>query len=497
MTFQLIAVAVAIAGTFGIAGAWAASTLENAGRSGRWIARLFFVCMIAAIAIPLILHAAAWEATAGKFGWLPLSQTDARGYGGLAGVFAGLLASGWIHGIASTVLVVLATWFGVRRVPTALVQISQLEISPWHAWWKIRFAIARPWVLVGLLGTAGLAATEMTIVDLYGFRTLADEFYLYYAVDPSVAAITMTCLMPLVIALVLVGLHSKAGAGSVPIRYDSGANEPGESVPAMIAVVAGMIALLIAALVLIVPFTGLLVKAGHEVVVQDGRRIVSWSLTGCLRVLADAPITFAAEYTWTLILGMLTANAAVLLAWPLAAVARTHRRWQGVLDVATVVLLLIPGPIVGLAVVRFFQLPGPGFQALYQSSLVPTVIALMFRAGPVAYWIMRAGYRGIDDALLSAARLDVSWRQRFWSIDRPLVWRNLVVAVFAAAIVASGDVPAMLPVVPPGVTTVGTRLFGLLHSGARYQEAALAFWYVTAIVVVAGGLSWWMRPHRR
>ena len=109
---------------------------------------------------------------------------------------------------------------------------------------------------------------------------------------------------------------------------------------------------------------------------------------------------------------------------------------------------------------------------------------------------MRAGYRGVDDPLLAAARLDVGAVGRLWFIDRPLIWRNLVVAGFAAAIVASGDIPATLPVVPPGVTTVGTRLVGLLHSGARYQEAALALWYVAAIVAVAAGLAWWMRPAR-
>ena len=65
---------------------------------------------------------------------------------------------------------------------------------------------------------------------------------------------------------------------------------------------------------------------------------------------------------------------------------------------------------------------------------------------------------------------------------------------------ASGDVPATLPVVPPGVTTVGTRLFGLLHSGARQQEAALAIWYVGFVVsfVMIGSLVIRKRrPQRR
>ncbi len=492
-----------MAGSLGIAGAWAASTVENSGRWGRWVARFFFLCMIAAIAMPMILHAAAWEATAGKFGWLSLTQTGARDYRGWAGMFSGLLACGWIHGLASTSPVALATWYGVRRIPVSLLQQSQLEMSPWQSWWRIRLPIALPWVLVGLLGTAALAATEMTVVDLYGFRTLADEFYLYYAVDPSAAAVIMTCLMPMVIAVALIGLHVAANRLTVSVRYgpqgsygpqESGATETER--PSAAIFVAGALAILVATLVVVVPLGGLLVKAGHEVEVADGGRTVSWSLARCLNVLGSALPTFAAEYQWTLILAGLTGSAAVIIAWPLAAVGRSNRKLQRVVDVATVLLVLIPGPIVGLAVVRLFQLPLPGVSLLYQSTLVPTMIALLFRSGPVAYWIVRAGYRGIDDELLIAARMDVSWWERVWVIDRPLVWRHLVVAAFASAIIASGDVPATLPVVPPGVSTVGTRLFGLLHSGARYQEAALAFWYVTAVVAIAAGMLWWTRASR-
>ena len=158
------------------------------------------------------------------------------------------------------------------------------------------------------------------------------------------------------------------------------------------------------------------------------------------------------------------------------------------MDLATIVMVAIPGPIVGLTVVSIFQSNIPGFRTMYQQTLMPTILALLVRAGPVAYWVLRTGYRGIDNSLLDAAQLESSWLRRMWSIDRPLLKINLMAASLAAGLMASGDVPATLPVMPPGVTTVGTRLFGLLHSGARYQEAALAIWYVVAVVVIC--LCW-------
>jgi iron(III) transport system permease protein len=84
--------------------------------------------------------------------------------------------------------------------------------------------------------------------------------------------------------------------------------------------------------------------------------------------------------------------------------------------------------------------------------------------------------------LLESAALEIPWTRRLFRIDRILLRRNLRIAWLFSAVVASGDIAATLPVIPPGMTTVGTRLFGLLHSGARYQEAALAFWYIIAII---------------
>ncbi len=490
-----MAVSVVIAAGLGVLGAWAASTLENAGRLGRLVARVFFVSMVTAIAIPMILHAAAWEATAGKFGWLPLTQTGSRSYQGLSGIFGGAVACGWIHGLAGVSLVALATWYGVRRIPAAMVQQSQLELGPIKSWWRIRLPIALPWLLMGMLATAALAATEMTVVDLYGLRTLADEFYLFYAANPSATSIAMTCLIPLALAVAIIGLHRWAGRRAVAVRAPAAGNAAlEERLSGPVEAIACVIAIVIAAIVLVVPLAGLFVKVGHQVVVAEGTRSVSWSISQSVSVLAAAPRTFAAEYQWTIMLAVLTGLAGVAVAWPLAAFGRTHRRLELLVDFATIAIVLIPGPIVGLAVVRLFQLPVPGFRDLYQATLIPTVIALLFRAGPVAYWIMRTGYRGVDDDLLAAARLDVGWIGRLWVIDRSMLSRSLLASVLAAAIVASGDVPATLPVAPPGVTTVGTRLFGLLHSGARYQEAALALWYVGTIVVVAACWLRWSRP---
>lgn len=480
-------VSVTIATIVGIIGAWAGATLESSGRAGRRFAAIFMACMVACVALPLILHAAAWEATAGKFGWLPLTQTGSRASGLTAfGAFGGLTACGWIHGLFGSAIVTLATWHGTRTVPRAVIDQAHLELSPQATWWRIRLPLSLPWMISGLMFTAILAATEMTVADLYGFRTIADQFYLYFAVNPSSTSLVVTCVLPLLIAAALIlvvspvrGQHTTVRRREKQTSYRS--QHPGRLQTSAAASVASVLMLMLLA----VPFMGLLVKIGHQVTVSGDEIQVRWSAQQALVTTLSAPRDFASEYGWTFAIAGLAGLAAVMVSWPLSAWGRSSHRIERVLDVVSIVVFVIPGPIVGLSIVRCFQIDFPGFAHLHQRTLVPTMIALLFRAAPIAYWTLRAGYRVMDTRLVDAAKIDGNVWRRMWCIDRPMMGTSFFVAFFGASLMASGDVPVTLPVVPPGVSTVGTRLFGLLHSGARQQEAALAIWYVGVCVLVA------------
>ena len=492
LTFQLVVVAVVLAALLGVSGAWAASRLQVAGRCWRWIAGAFLAAMVVAVAIPMILQAAAWEATAGKFGWMIMTQTGARAEGlSDYGFFRGLIACGWIHGLAGAAVVGLATWYGLNQVPVKVRQKAQMDLGPWRAWWRVQLPLAFPWLLSSLVATAVLATTEMTVVDLYGFRTVADEFYLFYAAEPSLFSVFMICVLPLLIMAILMTWLLIERRKFVVSRTESDVirdnvirDNPDEAGPGVLWSSA-IVAILIGGLILLVPLSGLLIKVGHDVELENGALVATWSVERTVKRLWEAPSIFAQEYRWTGVIAAGVAVASILIAWPMAALGRESRRTEFAADLLTIGLVLLPGPLVGLLVVRFFQLPVPGFPTLYQQTLIPTFMALLFRAVPAAYWILRAGYRGLDHQLLDTAQFEFSRLRRVWCVDRPLLRGSLWAAAMGAAIVASGDVPATLPVVPPGVTTVGTRLFGLLHSGARYQEAALAIWYLAVVLMIS------------
>ena len=496
LTLELMAFTVMMAGTLGMIAAWASSVLSRGNTFQRLLNQLFLTIHLLIASFPLILQAVAWESTAGKFGLTMLTQTGVRGVAGSPyGFFGGLIATGWIHGITGASIVYLATYFGARRIPIALIETARLQFNENQLWWKIRLPLAKPWWITSLLAVAMLAATEMTVADLYGYRTLADEFYLLYAANPSTSSIIQTCVLPLILMVggslwwtitqqrSLALKHHQEKDFGVYDEYNSVQSSPPFSLFSTLTALC-----VLSLLTLIVSFTPLfstLLKLGQQIQIQGKTFSANWSAQLLVERLLEAPIVFRDEYFWTVVLSSFTSSLAIIFAWPMAAKGRTAIGIQRSFDFATLGIAIIPGPIIAMTVIHFFQLPVPGFQDLYERSIIPTSIALLARAVPIAYWLIRAGYSAIPDRQLDSLRLEMHWLRRLITVDRYYVGRSLLQAWLIAALFASGDLPASLPVLPPGMTTVGSRLFGLLHSGARFQEAALAFWYLFGFAISA------------
>ncbi|MDC0278721.1 hypothetical protein OAL43_00800 [bacterium] len=480
MTFSVV-----IAAVLGIISGWSVFVLHRGGKWLRCLSKVILSLHVMAAVFPMVLHAAAWESTAGKFGWAIMTQTGTRTIAGAPyASFGGLLASGWIHGLIGTSIVCLATFLGTNRIPQVITDDGSLRMSPLARWWKLRFPLAAPWWMTALVATAMLAATEMTVADLYGFRTLADEFYLLYAAEPTLTSVIQTCVLPLILFGVGSVWLSIAWKRLIPlqsIRLNHN-EQSGEPFSSRIQILATIVSLSTAAMVTAIPGSSMVVKLGQVIELQQGSVSTTWKLNTLLHRLLEAPTLFADEYYWTIVIAVVTATASIVIAWPLAAWGRMHPKIGKTIDFLTLAIAIIPGPVVAIWVVYFFQLQIPGFADLYERSVLPTVLALQARSLPIVYWVLRSGYSSMQKELLESAALEIPWTRRLFRIDRILLRRNLRIAWLVSAVVASGDIAATLPVIPPGMTTVGTRLFGLLHSGARYQEAALAFWYIIAII---------------
>lgn len=534
ITIWLMLCAVLIAVPLGVVMAVAASCCEP-GKFGRRVRGLYLVAMLCAIALPMYLHAAGWESAAGKFGWVPLMQTSGQRFW-----FSGFFATAWIHGIIGAAWVGLATVWGVSRIPRNLIEIAAMEASVLRSLGAVVLPLALPGIVAGALWVALLAATEMTVADLYGVRTLADLVYLRYAYDPEPMGIVLACLAPAVVAVPLLyfllrasgqvtAVHQGPPLGWLsPIERTSGqmrtvvieeqwpnaAPEAREPVGGRPLVRCGrgfgmmlrrglppVVVIVAVALVLVLPLLSLLVKAGWQVVdVEESLASrtsarYSWSPSRFAMTISESFRTFGTEYRWTAVLAVTTALPAVVVGWVAAAWADRSAKVAGVALVGAVLLVLLPGPVVGMVVVQLFHGRGEWFGWMYTQTLIPTICAQLVRAGPAAYLVIRAGYRTLDPAVADAAVTDgAAFFGRLFRIDGPRLLGTLLVAGAVAGIVATADVPASLVVLPPSVSTVGTRMFGLLHSGVRYQESGLAIGFCVgfaALLAIVGGFVSW------
>lgn len=480
-TVSLMVVSILVGVSIGIPSALAASLLaERAGQSRfqRGLVSLWCGAMLFGVVTPLILHAAAWESTAGKFGWLVKTMTGGN-----------LLWVGWIHGIHGSALVAVTTFWATRNIPSNALQHSALDFGPVRQWWLVRLPIALRWVVGSVTVVGLLAATEMSVADLHSVRTVADQFYLFYALDPTTTSVLMATLVPLVLGGVpcLIWLRYQRGFVSIdskPIEMFAASSRVSKTSWLLVGLVIGSMVVCQGAIVF-----GLLFQAGHSVTVESGRSVASWSLTACVRSLAQAPGMFASEYAWTVQLAGLAVIVVVPTTWLLARCSRTHSKIGRWIDGVMVVVFLIPGPIVAMLVVQTFSSGLAMTERLATQTLIPTLLATSVRSGVLSYLIIRLGYLQISEPVWQSTRLDGGFWFRLMKVELPLLWPIVATASVVVAIVSSGDVPAMLPVLPPGVTTVGTRMFGLLHSGSRYQEASLAFWYFTGLLTI--GLVGW------
>lgn len=460
----------------------------------RWLAKSLICILVIASATPLIIHATAWEATAGKFGISLLTQTGSRVTAGdQYGFFAGFVATAWIHGVHGASIVGLIFIHGFNRIPVEIREMAVIDTSPIRRWLGIYLPAVSPWLGTGLLITALLAASEMTVADLYGFRTIADQFYLYHAAAPDLHSVFITCIIPVffvaAITALVRGIHAHhESKGYVPAGHSNHletANPQRYQDGFLVQAAAAPVAITVILILIAVPLAGLINNLGQEVTSLEGELIRRWTFQSALLRLRDGLSMFMSEFQWTAVISISTAIVSTAIAWPLAAMSWRNAKIGQTLHFAAIVSVCLPGPIVGLIIVSIFQCQVPGFRFFYQQTVLPTVLALLFRGLPIAFWICQSGYRQFKGPMFDLVKLDLSPWQALWKIEWTLLRPTLAIAFVAVAITSSGDLAASLPVIPAGVTTVPVRLFGLLHSGARYQETSLVIWYVVFIALLA------------
>jgi iron(III) transport system permease protein len=165
-------------------------------------------------------------------------------------------------------------------------------------------------------------------------------------------------------------------------------------------------------------------------------------------------------------------------AWAL--VRAGQPRWA--VAVGAVVLLAMPAPVVGIALIGLLDRPGL-LGAVYESAAV-VVLGYVVRFLPIGVLLLAAAVQRVPREIESAARLDgCDWlglqRHVYWpavAFDAAIVWLVIVILSFA-------EVGTTMLVIPPGWDTAAVRAFTLMHYGV-YPDLALLAVLSAAVILV-------------
>ena len=464
--------------------------------------RRFFLGLLGVmIFVPLYLQAGAWQAGFGDQGWFTLATNSSAWLTGWRGAI-------WIHSLAALPWVVGIVGIGLRLIEPELEEQALLDGSAKQVFFRVSLCGALPAVGLAAIWVAVITAGEMTVTDLLGIRTYAEEVYTQAAATASeldvaapsvVSGVGITALLIIGGWALCFGLSPSRRPLSLP-RYWTFRLGRWKS---FYLLMAGLLFLLLAG----VPLGSLVYKAGVVVAQTDAGRIRSFSPAKCLEIICSAPGNFRRELGWSLLIGVLSATAAVLTAIPLAWLARkkgngaTNGRGftfnlqfaicnlQFAIIISIIaVLLVLPGPILGIVIIKLLNRPElPGLTWLYDHSILAPWLAVYLRSLPIAALIMWHALQTVPQELMESAMIDGAGPlTRLWRIALPMRTSAAAAAWLAALAISLGDLAAGILVVPPGVTTTSIRIFGLLHYGVEDQVAGICL----AMILIFALLAW-------
>ena len=436
--------------------------------------------VLAMLLVPAFIHVAAWDAGFGLQGWI------SRNVGAGVILLDGWPGAIWVYTMSVLPWVIFIIGIFLLRVPSELEEMAATEMSPFHVLRYVSLRYALPGFIGAFLWISIVVANEVTITDVYQIRTYAEEVYAGFALGDTLQE-AQARVVPgvLLIAAISVAAY-KLGTTLLPQNTTTNSEK---RFVFRIDSYHGIVSLVLAfglILLVLLPLVNLCFKAGVTVTQMGELRVRSWSPVKMVRIVAESPIRFSSEIAWSLVLGQLAAISSVAFAILAAWYGRI--KWIGI--PALVVALVgaaIPGPILGLSVVRGLNQPDVDILSyLYDDTIFAAWLVLSIRTFPFAYLICQFAIRTIDQQILDSASVEgVSHFRQLLHVVLPILGPQLIGAWLICLVWAMGELSATILAVPPGVTTLAIRIFNLVHYGVEDRLAGICLFQILVFVPLA------------
>jgi iron(III) transport system permease protein len=458
--------------------AWLLTRTNLAARSSWQLA------MGSLLFVPLYLHLCGWDAAFGVLGWFTLSRTPR-----VEPLLSGFRAAVVVHTLYA---IPWATWLMAALFQSGRREFEEqalLEGEASQVWRLVSLPQCTSGLLVAALVIFILTSGEMTVTNIYLVRTYAENVYSHFAGNGALEAV-----MPHLAGLLLfsAALAWFTCGALLLAPYLNFAPEPYRwrlktSRRFWFACTLSCVAVL-----MLFPLLNLMNNAGTQAILTEGLPHRVWSFAKLFEILALAPRKFAAEFQATLLIASAVSLVALSLGSGWAWCTRDRPRLTSVTWFLSALGLSLPGPVVGLSVVQLMNQPqGAWCIWLYDRTIVPPVLALLTRGLPIAYLGSWWCWRTLDAETLAAAQLDgaTAWQQ-FRYVAWPQGRRLLSMLGVMILALASGDLATSLLTLPPGISTLSQRMFGLIHSGVNDQVAGIAIWSWGLYFLAGWAMRW-------
>ena len=445
-------------------------------RTDLWGRRPLAALVARAAFVPMPLTATAWLGALGNAG-----RAQAMGLGV---VLAGWPGAAFLHAVASLPWVVAIVGVGLRGVEPDLEESARLDLKPWRVVLRVTLRRSLGAIAAAALAVMVLTAGDMSVTDLLGVRTYAEESYTQYQSGNAPGA-ALVALPPLVAfgALILVGVRALLKVD--PARVISASRRSRDWPLGRWRVPVGLAAWATFGLAAALPLFSLAWHAGR--VVEHGQ--ARWSAHGLALTLASTTAElfggafsrpFRAPMVSSLILAGSAAALTTALAWGLAWLAREPGPWRWVAALTVAATLALPGPVAGMALVLAY-LP----IAWVYDSPFRVCLALMLRTLPYAVLVLWPAIRALPGGYFEAASLEGygPWG-RVWRVALPLTRGATFAAWGVAFALGIGELPASNLSAPPGVALVSVRIWELLHRGVESHLAGMGLVMLGAVALV-------------
>ena len=479
-------------------------------KTSLWGRRVLEGCLIVMLFVPLYVQATAWQATIGQGGWLVDKS-----------LLAGWSAAIWIHGVAAIPWVVLFVAATLRKVPRELEEEALQDAASWRVLLRVSLQHALAGIVAAALWITVLCFSEIAVTDLFQVRTFAEEIY---------TAATLGTLDG------LTGVPSNEPIDQLEVPFVA-ARELWLGTLAVVLLVSAALAAiwiwvpitdfvspssgwvwrlrrsrwgltlgcwLIALVVIGTPLLGLVGKSGAQITTAEGNAVREWSAAKATKLVLSSPWEHRREFGWSLAIGGVATVAAVGTAIVLAWAIRTHRLPAGPTALLLALGFAIPGPLLGVWIIRCLNQPTDSWlwplTWCYDRTILAPVLAQFLRTLPLTTLIVGAQFASLPQDVLDSARSEgAGWWRQLSSVALPWCWPAVAASACMAMIVSLGDLAATLLVVPPGVSPLSVRIFGLLHYGAEDRVSALCLMLVlllSIVVTAAWQLPRWLNRER-